>query len=126
MKQLALFSVLILFGACQSNYGDVVVLEKVQVFYLSPITKKDAQKLANYCEEKKLIGEQTQFLQLSKSGQVIELKIIASDTTLLEEISFEIQLELFKLDSLLRKDVFPNQELQILISDKQFTKTKAL
>jgi hypothetical protein len=67
-----------------------------------------------------------QYLQLSKAGEVIQLKIIANDTNYLEAIPFEIQLELFKLDSMLRQDVFTQSELQILISDKQFDKTKAL
>lgn len=114
------------FTACNNNFGEVVVREKVQVFYLEPISKKQAEKLADYWMEKELVGAKTQYLQLSKSGEVIQLKIIANDTTYLEAIPFEIQLELFQLDSMLRQDVFTKSEFQILISDKQFDKTKAL
>jgi hypothetical protein len=114
------------FTACNNNFGEVVVREKVQVFYLEPISKKQAEKLADYWREKELVGAKTQYLQLSKSGEVIQLKIIANDTTYLEAIPFEIQLELFQLDSMLRQDVFTKSEFQILISDKQFDKTKAL
>jgi len=67
-----------------------------------------------------------QYLQLSKASDVIQLKIIANDTNYLEAIPFEIQLELFKLDSMLRQDIFKNSEIQLMISDKTFTKTKAL
>lgn len=112
--------------ACNNNFGEVVVREKVQVFYLEPISKKQAEKLADYWMEKELVGAKTQYLQLSKAGEVIQLKIIANDTTYLEAIPFEIQLELFQLDSMLRQDVFTKSEFQILISDKQFDKTKAL
>ena len=114
------------FTACNNNFGEVVVREKVQVFYLEPISKKQAEKLADYWREKELVGAKTQYLQLSKSGEVIQLKIIANDTTYLEAIPFEIKLELFQLDSMLRQDVFTKSEFQILISDKQFDKTKAL
>ena len=114
------------FTACNNNFGEVVVREKVQVFYLEPISKKQAEKLADYWREKELVGAKTQYLQLSKSGEVIQLKIIANDTTYLDAIPFEIQLELFQLDSMLRQDVFTKSEFQILISDKQFDKTKAL
>ena len=114
------------FTACNNNFGEVVVREKVQVFYLEPISKKQAEKLADYWREKELVGAKTQYLQISKSGEVIQLKIIANDTTYLEAIPFEIQLELFQLDSMLRQDVFTKSEFQILISDKQFDKTKAL
>ena len=117
---------LVFFTACNNNFGEVVVREKVQVFYLEPISKKQAEKLADYWREKELVGAKTQYLQLSKSGEVIQLKIIANDTTYLEAIPFEIQLELFQLDSMLRQDVFTKSEFQILISDKQFDKTKAL
>lgn len=112
--------------ACNSNYGDVVVRDKVQVFYLKPITEKEATKLADYWTEKELIGTNMQYLQLSKASDVIQLKIIANDTNYLEAIPFEIQLELFKLDSMLRQDIFKNSEIQLMISDKTFTKTKAL
>jgi hypothetical protein len=115
-----------LLTACNSNYGDVVVRDKVQVFYLKPITKNEAAKIADYWMEKELATEKTQYLQLSKMNDVIQLKLVANDSNFLEAIPFEIQLELFKLDSMLRQDVFKNTEIQILISDKQFDKTKAL
>jgi hypothetical protein len=112
--------------ACNSNYGDVVVRDKVQVFYLEPISKKQAEKLADYWMEKELIGTKMQYLQLSKASDVIQIKIIANDTNYLEAIPFEIQLELFKLDSMLRQDVFKNSEIQLMISDKTFTKSRKL
>ena len=100
--------------------------DKVQVFYLEPITKKQAVELANYWENKNLLNDKTQFLQLSEKNEIIQLKLIANDSILLQEIPFDIQLDLFKLDSMLRHDLYPNQELQILISDQFFNKTKAL
>lgn len=126
IKYTYVFIALAFLAACNTNYGDAIVHEKVQVFYLEPISKKQAEKLADYWMEKELVGAQTQYLQLSKAGEVIQLKIIANDTNYLEAIPFEIQLELFQLDSMLRQDVFTKSELQILISDKQFDKTKAL
>lgn len=120
------FIALAFLAACNTNYGEVVVRDKVQVFYLEPISKKQAEKLADYWMEKELIGTNMQYLQLSKDGEAIQLKIIANDTNYLEAIPFEIQLELFKLDSMLRQDVFKNSEIQLVISDKTFTKTKAL
>jgi hypothetical protein len=117
---------LFLLFSCDSNFGEVVVRDKVQVFYLEPITKKQAVELANYWENKNLLNDKTQFLQLSEKNEIIQLKLIANDSILLQEIPFDIQLDLFKLDSMLRHDLYPNQELQILISDQFFNKTKAL
>jgi hypothetical protein len=113
-------------SACNSNYGDVVVREKVQVFYLTPITLNEANRLADYWMEKELATEKTQYLQLSKAGDIIQLKLVANDSSFLTEISFEIQLTLYQLDSMLRADLYPKSEIQLLISDKQFDKTKAL
>lgn len=117
---------LALLSACNSNYGEVVVRDKVQVFYLEPITLSQAKTLADYWMEKGLVNEKTQYLQLSKEDEVIQLKLVANDSSLLEEIPFEIQLHLFKLDSMLRADLFTKSEIRLLISDKQFNKTKAL
>jgi hypothetical protein len=113
-------------SACNSNYGDVVVREKVQVFYLTPITLNEANRLADYWMEKELATEKTQYLQLSKAGDIIQLKLVANDSSFLTEISFEIQLTLYQLDSMLHTDLYPKSEIQLLISDKQFDKTKAL
>ena len=126
IKQTLLIFCAALLTACNSNYGDVVVRDQVQVFYLEPITLNQAKKLADYWTEKELIGERTQYLQLSKEGDLIQLKLVANDSSFLEEIPFEVQLHLFQLDSMLRSDLFPKSEIQILISDKQFNKTKAL
>ncbi len=126
MRPIFYIVLLLVIASCGSDYGEVVVRDKVQVFYLEPISKKQAEKLADYWEEKEFIGTNMQFLQLSKDGEVIQIKLIAKDTNYLEAIPFEIQLELFKLDSMLRQDVFTKSEIQLLISDKNFTKTKAL
>lgn len=126
MKNIAILFTLAVLCACESNYGDVAVRDKVQVYYLEPISKKQAEALAAYWINKNLVGENMQYVQLSKTGEVIQLKLIANDSTLLQEIPFELQIPLFQLDSMLRKDMFHNQEFQLLISDKQFDKTKAL
>lgn len=126
MKNIAILFTLVVLCACESNYGDVAVRDKVQVYYLEPISKKQAEALADYWINKNLVGENMQNVQLSKTGEVIQLKLIANDSTLLQEIPFELQIPLFQLDSMLRKDMFHNQEFQLLISDKQFDKTKAL
>lgn len=120
------FLCLIHLCSCDSNFGEVIVREKVQVYYLEPITKKQAIELANYWENKRFFNHKTQFIQLSGNNEIILLKLIASDSTLLQEIPFDIQLDLYQLDSMLRRDLYPNQELQILISDRLFNKTKAL
>lgn len=126
MKFLQICILLMLLGACESNFGEVIVRSKVQVYYLEPMTKKQAMELANYWENKRFINDKMQFLQLSGDDEIIFLKIIANDSTLLQEIPFDIQLDLHQLDSMLRRDLYPNHELQILISDRFFNKTKAL
>jgi hypothetical protein len=126
IKHTLLIIVLAFLTACNSYYGDVVVRDKVQVFYLAPITLNDAKRLADYWMEKELATEKTQYLQLSKAGDIIQLKLVANDSSFLTEIPFEIQLTLFQLDSMLRADLYPKSEIQLLISDKQFDKTKAL
>ena len=112
--------------SCDSNYGELVVRDGVQVFYLSPIEKKDAEKLADYWLKNKLTTTQTQYLQLSENQNIIQLKLIPNDSTFLVEIPFDVQIELSKLDSMLNADLFEGKEIQLLLSDKTFSKTKSL
>lgn len=123
---LFLLAIFGLICSCDSNYGEVSSRENVDVYYLKPITKKQADKLADFWQKLELSKDKKQYIQLSKPADVIHLKLIANDSIFLNDIPFEIQIELFKLDSLLNKVVFPNQEVELIISDKTFTKSKRL
>jgi hypothetical protein len=115
-----------LFGGCDTNYGEAIVRDKVQVYYLEPITKKEAIALADFWEKNKLSTEHVQVLQLSRNKDVIQIKLIAGDSTLFTEIPFSIQVELAKLDSLIKSNLYDNEEFEIIISDKKFEKTKKI
>jgi hypothetical protein len=125
--KISFFALILSFiSSCDSNYGELVVRDGVQVFYLSPIEKKDAESLADYWLKNKLTTTQTQYLQLSENQNIIQLKLIPNDSTFLVEIPFDVQIELTKLDSMLNADLFEDKELQLFLSDKTFSKTKSL
>lgn len=115
-----------LFWGCNTNYGETIVRDKVQVYYLEPITKNEAIDLADFWEKNKLSTERVQVLQLSRNKDVIQIKLIAGDSTLLTEIPFNLQVELAKLDSIIKKDLYKNTAFEIIISDKTFEKTKRI
>lgn len=111
-------------SGCDSNYGDVVVRDGVQVFFLTPASKSHAESLADFWIDHALTTNQTQYLQLSESKASFQLKLIANDSNFLEEIPFETQLQLSKLDSLLNMNLFLEKEIELFLSDKMFAKTK--
>lgn len=121
---LYLFAVLFVFIACDAHYGNVVVRKNVQVYFLEPVTQKEAEILADLWDSKELNTTNTNYLQLSEKNSLLQLRIIAKDTTLLEEIPFDIQIELAKLDSLLNSGIFGKKEVVLYISDKQFQRSK--
>lgn len=125
-RSILLVTLVIQLTACESNYGDVVIREGVQVYYLEPVKKSQAVQLADYWMDKKLSGENMQYLQLSESSGILHLKMIANDSTFLVEIPFSVQLELAKLGSMLNYDLYPDQELELIVSDKTFTETKPI
>ncbi len=123
LKQLV-FSMVLGLAACESPTGEIYKNGLVQVYYVEPITKKDAKMLGDYWIEMNLIQEKPQYLQLTKNGDEFQLKLIVNDTTLLQEIPFSIQFELAKLDSMLNRDLFKENSVALFLSDKTFTKTK--
>jgi hypothetical protein len=110
--------------SCDSNYGDVVVRDGVQVFYTSPEIKKHAETLADFWVEHHLTTNQTQYLQLSDAQVSYQLKLIPNDSTLLDEIPFDTQLVLSQLDSLLNHALAFDKEVELYLSDKLFSRTK--
>ena len=111
-------------ASCDSNYGDVVVRDGVQVFYLSPDIKKQAEMLADLWLDNQLTNSQTQYMQLSESSLSYQLKLIPNDSTFFEEIPFETQVHLSKLDSLLNTNPLFDKEIELFLSDKLFLKAK--
>ena len=125
-RSILLVTIVIQLTACESNYGDVVIRDGVQVYYLEPVKKSQAIQLADYWMDKELSSKNMQYLQLSESSGILHLKMIANDSTFLVEIPFDVQLELAKLDSMLNHDLFPERDLELFVSDKTFTKTKQI
>lgn len=112
--------------SCEAPSGEVVVKENVHVFYTSPVNKAQAEQLADFWIEKKLNSNQKQYLQLSSVNNDFQLKMIANDTTYLNEIPFDVQIELAKLDSMLNTALFGDSRIDLFVSDKTFSKTKRI
>jgi hypothetical protein len=110
--------------ACDTNYGKVVLRKNVQVYYLEPVTQQEAEALADLWEQRELSRGGKNYFQLSEKNGMLELKMTAKDTALLEEIPFAIQIELAKLDSLLNSGIFGEKEVVLYISDNRFMKSK--
>ena len=123
---IGLFVLLSVLGACDANFGESVVRESVHIYFLEPISNKQAVQLADFWEEKQLSQGKVQYLQLSETDSIIRLKLIANDSTFLTDIPFDVQIELFKLDSLLTSELFINRDVELFISDRTFTKAKSL
>lgn len=121
-----LYLLVILFTslACDTNYGKVVLRKNVQVYYLEPVTQQEAEALADLWEQRELSRGGKNYFQLSEKNGMLELKMTAKDTALLEEIPFAIQIELAKLDSLLNSGIFGEKEVVLYISDNRFMKSK--
>ena len=128
-KNIILYSctaLIVLLFSCHGHYGEVVIREKVNVFYLSPATQNEAQQLADYWVEKQLTSDEVQYLQLTKHKDVMKIKLVSNDSTCLNEIPFEIQLQLVKLDSMLNQDLFGEHIIELYVSDKIFDRTKKI
>ncbi len=123
LKTLFFVVSIFIFTSCVDDYGKHVQADNVTIYYKEPVTKKQASTLLNFWLENQFNGAKPQYMQLRKKDRTIILNLIPSDTNLMWDIPFDVQLVMRDLQSRIDSVVFPDSCFEIRISDNQFNRS---
>jgi len=126
MKGFFILLLLAISTSCGGDYGKHVQLDNVTVYYTEGVDKADALRLLEYWSENGFSGSTPQYMQLSKQKRTYTLKLIPTDSTILNDMPFQTQVLLISLEKELSDNVFPKNNLNIVLSDNQFNKATSI
>jgi len=120
MKAFLSLCALVLLLACNSGFGNKLVSEKLEIYYDNKNLQSYADSLGKFWTNNNLVGAKKQFLKLTKTNKVFEVRIIKSqefkEIPVTEKESFLIE----ELRTKLQTDVFQNKNTRIVICDNSF------
>lgn len=125
-KLFVFLSITTILLACSSDYGKHIQGNNVTVYYTEEVETQEAVKLLEFWVNRGLAGSTQQYLQLNKIDKAYELKLIPSDSTLLNDLPYYVIEPLLRLETELSEKVFDAKPCQIVLSDPQFNKRISL
>jgi len=119
----ALFILFIAIFSLQSCVGDdrnKVMGDELTVYFVQTSDEALAGDVAKYWKDNDFLTGQPQDLELDRDENGFVLRMIASETLNVDQISFEESQMLKKLEDDLKAEVFSNKPLKLEVCNKKF------
>jgi ribosomal protein S25 len=120
MKEFLFLVVFTVLVACGVDYGSHVQSDKVTVYYTKGVEKSLAKEVLSYWENEGFTSTNHQYLQLTTSESIFQLKIIPSDTSFLTSLPFYLIEPLQTLEEELKDKLFKEVQFELVLTDNQF------
>lgn len=119
VKGIVFYLLFVLLSACSGDYGHKVVGDNLTVYFTDRNDEKLAEDIAVYWKENQLIATGKQDLQLVRSKNKMELRIIANTPDNVKNMSFEERKLLSELERNMQTEV-GEKSLQLVICNDKF------
>lgn len=120
MKHGLTFLLFVLLFSCTHDYGNRVEGGKLNVFYTADADSSNAKKLAAFFRDNKLLTGKEQTIQLYRSKNSLEIRLIATDTSNLNRMPFEERKLLIDFQKQIESHLNANEPVSLIICDNQF------
>lgn len=117
---LLLFVSIQLFSACSSDSRHKVVGGQLTIYFNEPKAEKSAEKLAVFWKKNKFITGKKQDLKLTLEGKNLTIFMISKNPREAKDISFDEQKMLVDLETRIQSELFPDYNVNLVITDDQF------
>lgn len=106
--------------SCSKGFGHQVIGDQLTVFYTDESDQELAEKVANYFREHQLLTGKEQAVQLYRSKESLQLRLIATDTSSLRSMSFDEKKILLSFQDELNQSLNSEDWISLCICDDRF------
>lgn len=119
VKGIVFCLLIVLFTACSGDYRHNVVGDNLTVYFTDKKEETLAEKVALFWRDNKLISGEKQDLQITRTGKIVELKMIANHPESVKNMPFEERKLLADLERELQIEL-KEPTLQLVICTNKF------